>query len=44
MKKKEILSSKEQIIKTLLIFAVPFVFFLIAYNTYTINELNIQKP
>lgn len=40
MKKKEILSSKEQIIKTLLIFAVPFVFFLIAYNTYTINELN----
>lgn len=38
--KNEYISSKKQIIKTLLIFVIPFIIFLIAYNFYTINELN----
>lgn len=40
MKKHTTVSSRRQITTTLLIFVIPFVIFLICYNTYTVRRLN----
>lgn len=40
MHRNRYISSKKQIIKILLVFVIPFIIFLIAYNFYTIKEIN----